>query len=519
MLFQYPVFAVKCDLINPIACGLYDCGGRSWSPDENIGYGDNLSLRSGQVNMIGTSKLCMNVHGPTLIKFMWKVDSAVENAWTLSFWVDNSQVKVCKSDNWTPVTYSLRGDVDHKISWQFLKMNSSLVGIGAGWIDDLDVSNGVPHFEESVCQINKSYSNQTIGIVEPPIVAENASTKGITSNNGMSEFEKPVSQINNSYSNQTIGLVAPYSTDNASGRIKNSNERVITSSGISISSSNVTITVPNISINVAQLSDVTLNISEIVSRLAQPNNVSSMAPTKPKDIVVGKCNCSLFNKSIRCDSINDAIEKAEPGGTVFICGGNYSGPIKITKRITIQGDNNLSTKIKGTGQIISVLSDNVSIRNISVVGDNNRGTIGVYARNAPHFKLIYSNILNCSVGAKILDSADVYIGWTNITRGNTSDTCGCSNENNRSINNYNIGIYLENADRANIAEHNNISIYGSPKDGLNVGILWRHTNQVNNESYCRKIYSDSQINGTTSCCRFLDFESRRCAGNGGIGVF
>ena len=140
MLLIFSASAEKCDLLNPVACGLYNCGGNSWSPDETAGNGDNLSLRSGQVNMIGSSKVCMKVPGPGLVKFVWKVDPTAQHVGTLSFWVDNTQVRNYNSQGWTPVSYWLWENKSYELAWQFYKYKSIPAGVSAAWIDDLNVT-------------------------------------------------------------------------------------------------------------------------------------------------------------------------------------------------------------------------------------------------------------------------------------------------------------------------------------------------------------------------------------------
>jgi hypothetical protein len=482
MLFLSSACAVKCDLLNPNACGLYDCGGNSWSPDETVGNGDNLSLRSGQVNMIGSSKVCMNARGPGLVRFVWKVDPTDQHVGMLSFWVDDAQAAVCNSQGWSPVSYSLREGKDYELAWQFLKTQSYPEGAGAGWIDDLDVSNAALYSDDLVCQINKSYSNQTISLEKPP------------------------------------------NAENTYDLIQNPQRGISTTDGIFISSSNVTIIVPNLSINVAQCPRVAINISDLNANLDNANQASSINDTeqkgntdmnKPMVAIVGKCNCSFGNESKRYESIEAAIEGLRVGGTIFICNGTYQGPLEINKSITIQGYNTSSVIINGSSDIICVLHKNVSIKNITILGDNLPKTRGVLVKYADNFNFLNNTIINCSVGLDFQSSNQANVSGNTILRGIKGYNCSCSE--NR-INKY-IGINLQNSWKANIKD-NNIHLYGTGKDAESnlIGVqVDRWSDDIASE--LRELYATNMINGSNSCYRFWCTQGRKCIPNKSLGVF
>jgi hypothetical protein len=353
MLLLSSASAEMCDLLNPNACGLYDCGGNSWSPDETQGNGDNLSLRSGQVDMIGDSRVCMKVAGPGLIKFAWKVDPLAQHVGSLGFWVDNAQVAVCRSQGWVPVSCFLWERRDYNLAWQFLKFKSVPAGIGMAWIDDLDV---------------------------------------IT--NSVSPKKNP--QMDNSSQN--------ISTDNQGSDYKTIEP----------------IAASKIVIVDEKFADDSLNLS-------------------------------------RARTIDDGISKAPIGGIVEVHNGTYEETIRIDKSLTLCGvGNTIITNDKGC--IIEIINeDDVTIRNVTIQNFKYVGKdiTGIKLSKCQQFKLIDSNIVNCSTGVHIKDSDHIYLNNTRIS----------SLSNQKSTRTW-YGIKAENTSTWNL-EHINISLICS---GFAVGI-------------------------------------------------
>ncbi len=470
----------KCNLLNSSACGLHNCEGNSWSPDETQGNGDNLSLKSGQVNMIGSSRLCMKAYGPDLITFVWKVDPTAGHVATLSFWDGDSQVKVCDSKNWSQVSYSLRENREYELSWRFQKTKSYPEGAGAGWIDDLIVLNETPYEEghdekDAKAKIDISYSNQ--------------STKA---------------KDNSDDINNTI-------------RIPQEGREIYSYGDIFINSSNIIINISNLNISSIIWRNISSNIVSTSEIRQNSSDISNLAgkDRRPQNAVVGICDYPNDSDVERFSTIQMAIDGIRPGGTVFICNGSYAGPIIVNKSLTLKGDNNSSAIICGSNDIISIVHMDVSIKNISILGDNNLKTNGLAVKNADNFSIIDCEINNCGVGINIQNTKKVTINNNIIKRGRAYFNCSCS-ENK--LFGY-IGIALRNSSVKSILD-NNISINGdeqSTESNL-IGI------QVDNEKgemvkLLKNIYITNEINGSDSCYRFWCTEGRKYIPDRTLGVF
>lgn len=161
-------------------------------------------------------------------------------------------------------------------------------------------------------------------------------------------------------------------------------------------------------------------------------------------------NSSTDGWGINCFSkIQDAINASAKDYTIFVNNGLYFEHLNITKSITIIGEDNNKTIIEGeyNGNIISIISDNVIIKNFTIQNSgeklNNSG-IQILSNN----NLIVNNlILNSSIGI-YLKQCYKNIVKQNIFENNDYgvgiDYCDNKNEisKNTIINNSITGIYI-----------------------------------------------------------------------------
>jgi nitrous oxidase accessory protein NosD len=80
-------------------------------------------------------------------------------------------------------------------------------------------------------------------------------------------------------------------------------------------------------------------------------------------------------------TIQEAINNANEGDTVFVRNGTYSGPIVINKSLTLEGENRDSTVIDGgtnepSGSIVLVAADNVKISGFTIQHCRSGGNAG-----------------------------------------------------------------------------------------------------------------------------------------------
>jgi parallel beta-helix repeat protein len=391
MLLLPSACAEKCDLLNPNACGLYDCGGNSWSPDETKDNGDNLSLRSGQVNMIGTSRVCMKATGPGLVKFIWKVDPMAQHVGTLGFWVDNAQVAVCKSQEWAPISYSLRERRDYDLAWQFHKFKSIPAGMGAGWIDDLDaIGENLRIMPEITSQTSSDY---------PEI---NASSSNFANKSAINPTN--CTQLNRSCCNCETEL-------NEISACKKNTKFPAIQVPIIMPPPNITVNIElnpmvNFSTNLVQSQNLSMN---------HPSNNSHSPPLKCNKIIVGSCNCTLGKNAARYSRIRDAILNSSDGDDIFICNGTYDETLIIDRSLNISGESRSGTRIESNEEtIIKVRHKNVTLEHLSIINLGHCGALAIGVESSDDITISDCEIRNCSNGIEINNSMNAHIKKNHI---------------------------------------------------------------------------------------------------------
>jgi hypothetical protein len=383
MLLLSSASAEKCDLLNPNACGLYDCGGNSWSPDETQGNGDNLSLRSGQVNMIGSSRVCMKVAGPGLVKFVWQVDPMAQHVGTFGFWVDNAQVAVCKSQIWVPISYTLRERKDYDLTWQYYKFKSIPAGMGGGWIDDLEIENNEP-------------------TSHPPNITQSISlTPAQTALNQTSQ--RPDERGNISSSS------IPTNSPNISVNVT-----LLPSMNISLDLANAISQRSGMESNSCRSGNINITI---INYINDTKNNTEKEPPGPPQLINVSPNATSVSGWFK--DIKDALEAINETGTIRVFNGTYYAPLEINKNVCILGENNTTTKIiaKGCKGIIISQGKKVSIENISIIniGDDSKSATGIHAKSNVDFALFNCSIMDFSCGVMINESSNIRIRDNHIS--------------------------------------------------------------------------------------------------------
>ncbi|MFA5771926.1 MAG: right-handed parallel beta-helix repeat-containing protein [Thermoplasmata archaeon] len=166
--------------------------------------------------------------------------------------------------------------------------------------------------------------------------------------------------------------------------------------------------------------------------------------------------------------IQDAINVANPGDTVYVYNGTYNEQITISKSISLTGESNQHTIIKGTGDYdsmgIYIATNYVNVSNIKI---DNFDT-GIRLGSGSNNNIIASNtITNSGMYGIDLRSSNNVISRNTITN---SDLDGimfyfCSSNavsSNTITNNGRHGIYLDGSNN-NIATNN---IYNNKQYGL-----------------------------------------------------
>jgi len=160
--------------------------------------------------------------------------------------------------------------------------------------------------------------------------------------------------------------------------------------------------------------------------------------------------------------IQDAIDNASDGDTVFVHSGIYYESVIVDKAINLTGENRDFTVIKGKGTTLLIRSDNVCINDFNIT-TNYSGCIPISNTGVS----LYSNdtIKNCNVFLNNFQG--IYLSASSAD--NIVSNCNIFN------NNY--GIRVENTN--NIISYNNIynniyGIYNQGYEGRNIKACYNY---------------------------------------------
>ena len=205
-------------------------------------------------------------------------------------------------------------------------------------------------------------------------------------------------------------------------------------------------------------------------------------------------------------SIQDAIDNASDGDTVFVYSGTYKECLKINKRITLRGENIETTIVDGGGlnPIVRINADSVTICGFTIQNSSSESgsAVKIYSKS----NNIYENkIINNYFGI-ILNEGRNFIRNNNISSNNARGillNSGCPSviiENNivshnryggiyiyflsentvirgNNINSNSAGIYLNSADKIDISENTisynseGIHLYESSLNTINLNSI------------------------------------------------
>jgi parallel beta-helix repeat protein len=157
-------------------------------------------------------------------------------------------------------------------------------------------------------------------------------------------------------------------------------------------------------------------------------------------------------------AIQDAINAASPGDTIFIHESTYYEHIGVHKSLTLQGENRAKTIIHGsdTGDVVFIVSPFVTISNLTITNGDN----GIITNTSDN-TISENSIINHEDNAiYLLYSSDTTITNNDIynnSRGLNFDTSSNNLISNNNITDNNYGMFLYSGSNNNLISTNSIS--------------------------------------------------------------
>ena len=203
-------------------------------------------------------------------------------------------------------------------------------------------------------------------------------------------------------------------------------------------------------------------------------------------------------------SIQDAIDNASNGDTIFVYSGLYFENIVVNKSVNIVGEEKHTTIIDGGGiyTVLRVDADSVEIKELSIAHSLNKGI----SLRSNFNKVSDTIIYDCFYGIMIRDSQDNEIIHNNISGALNGIVFRYDSENNsivlNKISNNEYGIVLDHYSENNLIINNmvrNSVRYGIYNIGQSRNNLIYHNSFINNTFHAYEqainIWDDGYPNG------------------------
>jgi parallel beta-helix repeat protein len=296
--------------------------------------------------------------------------------------------------------------------------------------------------------------------------------------------------------------------------------------------------------------------------------IAKAATTWYVDDVAG---VGLGNPSEDFTSIQDAINAANPGDTIFVYNGTYYENVVVYKQINLTGEDSETTIIdsKGVGDVVHIYANWVNITGLQMINSSNSGS-GIYLQSSDYCKIdnckcmynefdIYldylsnNNIIIDNICFPYWGSINLDSSPNNQILNNTGFIQLSSSSNNTiSYNNGRISLYLSNGNkiegndiweiRLSYSSYNIIKNNNCKPGSYGIYLYDSSNNNIENNNFSRSGYG-IQLEGPgygssdynrilNNTCNFNDhygislfpasyniISNNTCSGNGQFGIY
>ena len=115
-------------------------------------------------------------------------------------------------------------------------------------------------------------------------------------------------------------------------------------------------------------------------------------------------------------TVQEAINAANHGDTIFIRSGNYHENIVVNKSLSLIGENRQHTVLNGSGSgtALDITANNVNVTNLTIQNIGDPSAVGIRLRNVKHCNISGNNIVNSAWGMNHYYSSYNIISKNNI---------------------------------------------------------------------------------------------------------
>jgi len=115
-------------------------------------------------------------------------------------------------------------------------------------------------------------------------------------------------------------------------------------------------------------------------------------------------------------TVQEAINAANHGDTIFIRSGNYHEDIVVNKSLSLIGENRQHTVLNGSGSgtALDITANNVNVTNLTIQNIGDPSAVGIRLRNVKHCNISGNNIVNSAWGMNHYYSSYNIISKNNI---------------------------------------------------------------------------------------------------------